>query len=78
MSGVMNGRIYQELAGKEKRKDVEYLRQRRTEERPTPKRTPNPLSSHQSSAPTRPAPPVPEAKYLVTQLSLAIATLRGV
>ena len=36
----------------------------RTEERPTPTRTPNPLTSHHRNAPTRPAAPVPEAKYL--------------
>jgi hypothetical protein len=31
---------------------------------PTPVRTPNPRTSHQRKAPTRPAAPVPEAKYL--------------
>jgi hypothetical protein len=34
----------------------------RTEERPTPMRTPNPRISHQSNAPTMPAAPVPDAK----------------
>ena len=34
----------------------------RTEDRPTPMRTPSPRSSHQRNAPTRPAAPVPDAK----------------
>lgn len=65
-SGVMKGRICSELASDFmitiKSKGI------RTVERPTPKRTPKPLSSHQSNAPASPAPPVPEAKYLAFQL----------
>lgn len=36
----------------------------RTDERPTPTRTPNDRTSHHKNAPTRPAAPVPDAKYL--------------
>ena len=35
-----------------------------TDENPTPTRTPKLRSSHQSNAPTSPAAPVPDAKYL--------------
>ena len=37
-----------------------------TDDIPTPVRTPRPRTSHQSKAPTNPAAPVPEAKYLVS------------
>jgi hypothetical protein len=37
---------------------------RRTEDIPTPMRTPRERTSHQRKAPTRPAAPVPDAKYL--------------
>jgi len=36
----------------------------RTEDMPTPMRTPRERTSHQRKAPTRPAAPVPDAKYL--------------
>lgn len=37
---------------------------RLTEDMPTPIRTPRERTIHQNPAPTRPAAPVPEAKYL--------------
>ncbi len=40
-----------------------------TDDRPTPTRTPKPRISHQRNAPTSPAAPVPEAKYLCRGLS---------
>jgi hypothetical protein len=38
--------------------------ERRTEDMPTPMRTPRERTSHHRKAPTRPAAPVPDAKYL--------------
>lgn len=43
---------------------LERIEKVRTDDRPTPVRTPRPRISHHKKAPTRPAPPVPEAKYL--------------
>lgn len=55
-------------------REPEGERMRRTAEIPTPILTPRPRTSHQRKAPTSPAAPVPEAKYL--QVTESVKMLR--
>lgn len=48
-----------------------------TDDIPTPVRTPRFLTSHHKNAPTSPAAPVPDAKYLVDRRQINFKTEDG-